>query len=67
MATKTGGHRMLNIGEVVDRVGLSKPTLYRQIKKGRFPRGTQVADRAVRWHESQIDAWMAEKMGAATA
>ena len=66
MATETGG-RLLNIGEVVDRVGISKPTLYRQIKKGRFPRGTQVADRAVRWHSSQIDAWIAEKMEAGTA
>ena len=66
MATETGG-RLLNIGEVVDRVGISKPTIYRLVKKGKFPRGTQVADRAVRWHERQIDAWIAEVMEAATA
>ena len=50
--------RLLRLEEVVGRCALSKPTVYRYVKDGSFPRAVQVGPRAVRWRESEINAWL---------
>lgn len=49
--------RFLRLPEVLDRVGLSKMTIYRKELKGTFPRRRKIGVKAVAWIESEIDDW----------
>ena len=43
----------------VERVtGLSKPTLYRMIASGAFPRPVKLGVRSVGWRASEIERWI---------
>ncbi len=50
--------RFLTLHQVIERVGISRSTLFRMEAKGRFPHSYKVADSAVRWLESDIDEFM---------
>ena len=54
------GHaeRFLRIGAVLARTGLSKTTLYRLIRAGRFPRQEPLSERCTGWRESGVDRWL---------
>lgn len=51
--------RILRRPDVERLVGLSKPSLYRQINAGTFPRPVKLGPRAVGWFEHEIEAWLA--------
>lgn len=51
--------KVLRVREVGSRVGVSKATLYRMIKSGRFPKPINVGARAVGWRTEEVDAWIA--------
>nr|WP_166939373.1 AlpA family phage regulatory protein [Sphingopyxis panaciterrae] len=55
--------RFLRMQSVLDRTGLSRATLYRQIRDGNFPRQLQLTRRCVAWRESEVQSWMAERFG----
>jgi prophage regulatory protein len=48
---------MLRLPEVEARVGLSKATIYRMIKKGEFPAPARMGG-ASRWLDTTIDAYL---------
>ena len=50
--------QLLTVAEVVNLTRLSKPTIYRRIKDGSFPRPVQVGPRAVRFVAQDIEAWL---------
>ena len=50
--------RLLTCEEVEHRVRLSRSSLYRKIRKGTFPASIQIGERAVRWREDEIVAWI---------
>ena len=56
--------RLLPLGIVLDRTGLSKATIYRLIKVRRFPAPVKVTegagDGASRWVESEVNGWIAK-------
>lgn len=54
--------RFLRIVEVTAKVSLSKPTIYRMVKDGRFPKSHKIGSRASAWLESEIDSWMMSKV-----
>jgi prophage regulatory protein len=54
--------RFLRMQSVLDRTGLSRATLYRQISEGSFPRQLQLTRRCVAWRESEIESWMAGRL-----
>ena len=56
--------RILRKPAVESRTGLSKSTIYARIKEGRFPAPVALGDRAVGWLESEIGAWIAERVSA---
>jgi len=58
MKQHTFTDRLLRRNEVVEMVGLSRPTLWRLEKLGRFPHRLQVGPNSVRWRESDILAWI---------
>ncbi|MEZ2895444.1 helix-turn-helix transcriptional regulator [Providencia rettgeri] len=57
-------HKILRIKEVIARTGLSRATIYRQIKSGHFPQQfslTGTGGKAVGWLEESICAWIMER------
>ena len=50
--------RLLRRREVEIITGLSRSSIYRLMKEGDFPRPVRVGPTAVRWRESDIEAWM---------
>ena len=50
--------RLLTIAEVTAWCGLSKDSIYRLMGAGDFPAAIRVGQRAVRWRESELDAWL---------
>ena len=53
--------RLMPLGEVRARCGLSRSSVYRQMRHGSFPTPLQVGKRAVRWRQSEIEHWLATR------
>ena len=49
---------LLTRREVERRTGLSRSTLYRKMRDGTFPVPLKVSERAVRWRDSDIRAYV---------
>jgi prophage regulatory protein len=57
----TRGDSILRLPEVLARVSLSRPTLYRLIRARTFPRPVQLGPSAVGWRASDVDQWIANR------
>ncbi len=55
---------LIKVKEVVRRTLLSKPTLYRMIRKGWFPKQLHLSPNNVAWVEAEIDRWLSERASA---
>ena len=53
--------RVLRLHEVLERVGLSKSTLWRYINEGDFPKPIKLGPRASGWIEEEVDDWIASR------
>lgn len=53
--------RFIRFLEVKKKVGLSRYTLWRLEREGKFPKRRQIARNSVAWIESEIDAWIASR------
>lgn len=50
---------LLTRREVERRTGLKKSAIYAMMGAGRIPRPVRIGAKAVRWRESEINAWIA--------
>lgn len=50
--------RLLRVAEVMARTGLSRPTIYRWMSAGQFPKPVPLGRVLVAWPESAVDAWI---------
>lgn len=50
--------QLLTIKEVVALTRVSKSTIYRRMREGRFPKPVRIPPRTTRWRESAIRAWL---------
>lgn len=50
--------RILRLGAVLNRTGLTRSTLYRKIHTGTFPKQVRIATRCTGWRESAVSDWM---------
>ena len=55
--------RIIRIAEVSVRTGLSTGSIYKQIRRGVFPRGIKLTARATGWDEDAVQLWIDEKLG----
>lgn len=55
--------RFISLREVLDRTSLSKTHTYRLIGVGRFPRPVPLGPHRVAFLESEVEAWMGERVG----
>lgn len=49
---------LLALPEVMRQVSLSRASIYRWAKAGKFPRPREIAPDCVRWLQSEITDWM---------
>ena len=56
-----GEDRLLRRRDVEARTGLSRTSIYRLMREGRFPEPLKVGPKAVRWPESEIIDWLAAR------
>ncbi|MCA1382686.1 MULTISPECIES: AlpA family phage regulatory protein [unclassified Bradyrhizobium] len=56
-ASKCAPRRMLNEQQVLEIIPVSRTTLYRMEKAGRFPKSTYISPNRRVWYEDQIVAW----------
>ena len=54
---KSRPRRMLNERQVLDVVPVSRTTLFRLEKAGRFPKSTYISPNRRAWFEDQVVAW----------
>lgn len=52
---------ILKIKQICEITALSKATIYREIKKGKFPAPLQLTDRSVGWLISEVEEWINKK------
>lgn len=53
--------RLLKAREVMHRLGTSRSTLYRMVRRGEFPAPVEVSPNWLAWREDVVDAWIAER------
>lgn len=66
MSTVTKPQRLLRLPEVLERVALSKSTLYARVRDGSFPKPVHLGTLSA-WVESEIDGWIAAQLAARAA
>lgn len=58
---------LLTVEEVAALTRLSKPTIYKLVKRGEFPRQLRLCANKVAWLEREITGWIATRAEARTA
>ena len=51
--------KVLRLPAVIELSGLSRSTIYRLIKLGKFPAPVRIGEAATAWLPADIDAWFA--------
>lgn len=59
--------KLLSAAQVIDRLGISRTTLWRMERSAEFPAGLMIGKRSKRWREEDIDAFVERCMGGAAA
>ena len=52
---------ILSVPAVLELVPVSRTTLWRLVKEGKFPRPVQVSLKRIGWRESEVMQWIAEQ------
>ena len=50
--------RLMTRRDVEAHCGLSRTSIYRLMRAGQFPEAVKVGPKAVRWRQSEINAWL---------
>ena len=61
-AGKVMPRRLLRRKEVSARTGLGRSSIYDKMQKGSFPQPVRLGERSVAWIESEINAWIDERI-----
>ena len=55
-------NRLLSVNDLIDKLGVSRTTLYKWRKSGKLPEGRRIAgSNLVKWSESTIDQWIKQE------
>jgi prophage regulatory protein len=54
-------HTLIKCHEIQADFTLSRATIYRWMKEGKFPKPINLGANMVRWKKSDIDNWLAER------
>lgn len=64
MQTKAQQQILLRRPEVERRTGLKRSSIYSLMKEGAFPQSVALSQRAVAWVESEVDAFIEDRINA---
>lgn len=56
--------RFLRLPTVMDMVGRSRTTIYRDVQAGLFPAPVRIGARSIAWDSTEIERWQAERIAA---
>ena len=59
---KIENQRLIRRKEVQTKTGLGASSIYAMMKQGKFPKAVNISERRVAWIESDVDAWIAERI-----
>ena len=51
--------RIIRTEDLTRRLGLSRATIFRNVKAGRFPAQIKISQRAIGWRIDDVEAWIA--------
>lgn len=51
----------LRFGQISKLTGLSKPTIDRLERVGKFPKRRKISARAVGWNKEEVDQWLRDR------
>lgn len=54
-------NKLLRIRSVIEKVGLSRSTIYALCKQGKFPKQVCISERCVGWLENEIDDFLNQR------
>lgn len=54
--------RLIRIGAVAARIGLSRATIYRLVEAGKFPAPVRITSRCIAWPESAVNDWVSGRL-----
>ncbi len=52
---------LMRAGQVAQRFGISRTTLWRWCRSGHFPPAAQLGPQTVAWRTSTVEAWLDER------
>ena len=53
--------RIIRTEDLTRRLGLSRATIFRNVKAGRFPGPIKISQRAIGWRIDDVEAWIAAR------
>ena len=54
--------RIIRTEDLTRRLGLSRATIFRNVKAGRFPAPIKISQRAIGWRIDEVEAWIAARV-----
>lgn len=61
MPESTNPPRLLRLRAVIERTGLTRSSIYRQIADNTFPGSINIGPRSVAWRSTDIEDWVAAR------
>ena len=52
---------MVSMGELINRLGLSRSTIYKMVEDGTFPAPIKIGARRIAWKVASVDDWLEER------
>ena len=53
--------KVLRFKPMREKVGLSRPTIYRKMRRGEFPAAIDLGNGQLGWLEEEVDEWIASR------
>ncbi len=53
--------KMVSMAEVIERLGLSRSTIFLMVKSGTFPAPIKLGVRRIAWRVTTIDKWIKDR------
>ena len=53
--------KLLTRQQIEEITGLTRSTIYRLMRSGQFPEPIRIGPRAIRWPQSEIESWIADR------
>ena len=54
--------KILRIDQVTEQTGLSRSSIYKQIRLGLFPRAIKLTPRSSGWEEAAVQSWIEDRV-----